>query len=76
MESRQKSKTGKEIANTYFSSRDLEESHTDKEMASAHFPKSSFEHTRTIKPREFLVELSESFTYRYNNSDYEKLKEL
>ncbi|CAB4417081.1 unnamed protein product [Rhizophagus irregularis] len=87
MESRQKSKT----------SRDLEESHTDKEMASAYFLKSSFEHTRTIKPRElslsrmphrdflsreFLpydfssspVELSESLVYRYNNSDYEKLK--
>ncbi|GET55324.1 hypothetical protein GLOIN_2v1823870 [Rhizophagus irregularis DAOM 181602=DAOM 197198] len=87
MESRQKSKT----------SRDLEESHTDKEIASAHFPKSSFEHTRTIKPqelslsrmphrdslsREFLpydfssssVEPSESLAYRYNNSDYEKLK--
>ncbi|EXX50392.1 hypothetical protein RirG_271290 [Rhizophagus irregularis DAOM 197198w] len=87
MESRQKSKT----------SRDLEESHTDKEMASAHFLKSSFQHTRTIKPRElslsrmphrdslsreFLpydfssssVEPSESLAYRYNNSDYEKLK--
>ncbi|UZO15849.1 uncharacterized protein OCT59_007261 [Rhizophagus irregularis] len=45
MESRQKSKT----------SRDLEESYTDKEMASAHFPKSSFEHTRTIKPRELSL---------------------
>ncbi|CAB4400382.1 unnamed protein product [Rhizophagus irregularis] len=45
-------------------SRDLEESHTDKEMAK-------------FLPYDFSsssVEPSESLAYRYNNSDYEKLK--
>ena len=63
-------------------------SKTNKEMANVYFPKSSFEHTLSRMPRrdslsrEFLpydfssspVEPSESLTYRYNNSDYEKLK--
>ncbi|RGB21319.1 hypothetical protein C1646_778369, partial [Rhizophagus diaphanus] len=46
-------------------SRDLEESHTDKEMA------------REFLPYDFSsspVEPSESLAYRYNNSDYGKLK--
>ncbi|GET66051.1 hypothetical protein GLOIN_2v1823870 [Rhizophagus irregularis DAOM 181602=DAOM 197198] len=45
-------------------SRDLEESHTDKEMAK-------------FLPYDFSlssIEPSESLAYRYNNSDYEKLK--